>query len=332
MPPSGYPVLNVSSSTDILFVHPNYRINVFGFLPGREIAADPESDLNVGLLDQEAALKWVQKHIVHFGGDPNAVSIWGQSAGAGSVLAHTISRKHNPPLFHRALLSSPYWPKTYRYNAPEAQDLYDRMVNLTGCTGIDSLRCLKTAPLSVLQAANTVVVGSHLYGTSQYTWAPVIDGSFLPKPLSEVTRGDINGQAILGMYNTREGDYFMPPGLREPAPTIISGTPWFNSSEASLDIWLRGYLPTFSEKDIQNVKRLYPGAGETETMRYNDTFTRAGLIYRDSVLACPAFWAVGNVAPEKGTAWMGEYTVAPANHASDTIWVSLSLFSYVPPF
>lgn len=52
----GYPVLNVSSSNDLVFVYPNYRVNAFGLLPGREIAADPLSDLNPGLLDQHAVV------------------------------------------------------------------------------------------------------------------------------------------------------------------------------------------------------------------------------------------------------------------------------------
>lgn len=319
MPPSGFPVLNVSASTDIIFVHPNYRINVFGFLPGRQIAEDSNSDLNVGLLDQEAALQWVQQHISSFGGDRNSVSIWGQSAGAGSVLSHLIGRKHSPPLFQRALLSSPYWPKTYRHDGPEAQALYDKMVNMTGCGGPDSLDCLKRAPLATLQAANTEIVGSQLYGSSQYTWAPVIDGIFLPKPVSNVSFSDINAHVVFSMYNTREGDYFMPPGLRE---SVSIGAPPFNNTLASMDKWLRGYLPDLNEDDMDAVKHAYPPSGQTERLAYNDTFTRAGLVYRDSVLACPAFWAAES-ASEGGTSWIGEYSIPPANHASDTTWVSL---------
>lgn len=58
LPPSAYPILNVSESTDLVFVYPNYRTNAFGFLPGREVGEDREgSDLNPGLLDQDAAIK-----------------------------------------------------------------------------------------------------------------------------------------------------------------------------------------------------------------------------------------------------------------------------------
>lgn len=58
LPPSALPVLNVSDATDLVVVYANYRTNAFGFLPGREVAADTEgSDLNPGLLDQDAAIK-----------------------------------------------------------------------------------------------------------------------------------------------------------------------------------------------------------------------------------------------------------------------------------
>jgi carboxylesterase type B len=92
LPPPACLILNVSSSSNILFIYPNDRVNAFGFLPGSQIAADPTSDLNPGLLDQAAALKWTRKYVKEFGGDPGDVSIWGQSAGGGSAVAHWLHR------------------------------------------------------------------------------------------------------------------------------------------------------------------------------------------------------------------------------------------------
>jgi carboxylesterase type B len=101
IPPAGYPVLNVSSNNDFIFVYPNYRVNAFGFLSGAEIAASPTSDSNTGLLDQLAVLKWTNKYIEQFGGNPQNVSIWGQSAGGGSVVAQVIANggKTEPCVF-----------------------------------------------------------------------------------------------------------------------------------------------------------------------------------------------------------------------------------------
>lgn len=198
IPPAGYPVLNVSSTTDLVFVYPNYRTNAFGFLPGKEIAADEDgSDLNPGLLDQDAAIRWAKAHISRFGGDPDSIGIWGQSAGAGSVVAQVIARAgvpDKPRLITRALASSPFWAKTYGYDAPEAQAVYDRFSALAGCgAGNGSLACLKEADVQTLRDASLVVDASHTYNTSSYTWAPVIDGRFLTKRLAEAAElGEVN--------------------------------------------------------------------------------------------------------------------------------------------
>lgn len=121
------------------------------------------------------------------------------------------------------------------------------------------------------------------------------------------------------MYNTHEGENFIPPGLANANNT---GSPPFNSSIASFDNWLSGYLPGFSQADLDSVKQLYPAVGSTETIAgYNDTYTRAGLIYRDSVLACPGYW-MATAAP-RGS-YLGEYSISPAKHGSDTGWVRSS--------
>ncbi|KAH6684986.1 carboxylesterase [Plectosphaerella plurivora] len=316
IPPSAYPILDVSDSSDMIFIYPNYRTNAFGFLPGKEVAADASSDLNPGLLDQEAVIKWASKHARAFGGDPNDITVWGQSAGGGSVVAQAISRGGEPKLFKKAMSNSPFWSKTYKHDSPEAQDVYDTLASRTGCAGPDSLKCLKALDVQVIRDASLFISGSHQFTTSSFTWGPVIDGEFLREPLSAVAAGKagVNMEVAFAMHNTQEGENFVPPGL---ARDVDTGTPAFNSSDASFDKWLRGYLPAFSECEIEAVKRHYPPAGETETVTYNTTYVRAGLIFRDSVLSCPAMW-FANSAP-KGS-WLGEYSMNPSKHASDVFW------------
>ncbi|RDX42817.1 alpha/beta-hydrolase [Lentinus brumalis] len=70
----------------VIYVAVNYRVNVFGFLGGAEV--EKAGIGNLGLQDQRTALHWVQKHISSFGGDPNKVMIWGESAGLMSVFFH----------------------------------------------------------------------------------------------------------------------------------------------------------------------------------------------------------------------------------------------------
>ncbi|KAF2625868.1 alpha/beta-hydrolase [Macroventuria anomochaeta] len=315
IPPSGYPVLNVSESNDYVVVYSNYRTNVFGFLPGKKVAESRVVDLNTGLLDQQAALQWIQKYIHHFGGSKDDVTIWGQSAGGGSVVAQTIATGNKgKKLFKKAMSSSPFWPKTYRYDSPENEAIYQQVITDVGCANsTDEIACLKTADLQALRDSALRLSTSLQYTTSSFTFGPIIDDSFLAEPLSEVVRkGKLNAPTVLTSYNLHEGENFIPPGLQN-ADTASDG---FNSSVSSFDAWLSGSLPGLREKDIAKAKTLYPVSGTAEEISYNTTYIRAGLLYRDLVLACPAYWLSRKA--DKG--WLIDYTISPAKHASDTIY------------
>jgi carboxylesterase type B len=314
IPPSGFPVLNVSSANDYVVVYSNYRTNVFGFLPGSKIASHPDVDLNPGLLDQQAALKWIQKYIHNFGGDPNNVTIWGQSAGGGSVVAQTIATgNRHKSLFTKALLSSPFWPKTPRYDAPESEAIYAQTLQDVGCTNsTDEIACLKYTDIQLLRDSALRLSTSRQYTTSAFTFGPVIDDTFLTVPLSTAIKTNtLNADLVLASYNLHEGENFIPPGFANSTTSPIDG---FNSSSSSFNTWLSGFLPDLTPTDITALKTLYPPTGTAEEIAYNSTYTRAGLLYRDIVLACPAYW-LSRTAANKG--WLMEYTISPAKHASD---------------
>ncbi|KAB5563422.1 carboxylesterase [Coniochaeta sp. 2T2.1] len=337
LPPSAYPILNVSyTSSDIVFIYPNYRTNAFGLLAGAEVLNDPNSDTNAGLLDQRAAIAWANRYAPHFGGDPDDVSIWGQSAGGGSVLAQVIADQDfdggnsRGGKFTKALASSPYWAKTYDADSPEAQWNYDTLVNRTGCgSARDTLACLKGVDVQTIRDASLYITTTHVYNTSSYTWAPVIDGRFLPRRLTvAVAEGRVNSRVGFGMFNTHEGETFVPGGLGQAHD---SGSPAFNSSDASFDGWLSGFLPGLRRCELEAVKRYYPRSGSSELIpSYEGWYTAAGLIFRDVVLACPAYWMAG---AQPGGSWLGEYSIAPAKHASDTYWWnSVNVAQQTDPF
>jgi len=100
----------LAADGNVIVVTINYRVNYLGFLTHPALRADAGDDLdsasgNFGLLDQIQAMKWIRDHIADFGGDPDRVTIGGQSAGARNTLAHIISPL-SAGLFHRALVMS----------------------------------------------------------------------------------------------------------------------------------------------------------------------------------------------------------------------------------
>lgn len=90
----------------IVVVTINYRLNVFGFLCHPDITKEaPEAPANFGHLDQQAGTKWVKRNIAAFGGDPENITIGGQSAGGGSVLSQ-LTAPQNENLFQKAIIES----------------------------------------------------------------------------------------------------------------------------------------------------------------------------------------------------------------------------------
>lgn len=344
IPPSGFPVLNASTLNDYVVVYSNYRTNVFGFLAGERVAKSPDMDLNVGLRDSRAALEWIQKYIGHFGGDAGNMTIWGQSAGGGSVVGQVVAgarwksetgrrtgtkevgsetRKGNK-LFHKAMATSPFWPKTPAFNSPYSERLYSRVVQETGCANPDAdeeIACLKTVDVQKLREVSLGMENWHQYTESTFTWGPVVDGDFIAKPLSYIVKsGKLDVGAVLTSYNLHEGENFVPPGFTSPISNTTTGADGFNSSSASFNNWLRGFLPYFSDDEIAAVEDIYPANGEAEELKWNTTYERAGMVYRDLILACPALWLADTAPARKG--WLVEYTIDPAKHASDTVYVS----------
>lgn len=95
------------ASKDVVLVSINYRLGVFGFLTYPELSEESENNVsgNYGILDQIEALKWIKKNIAQFGGDPENVTIFGQSAGAGSVKTLCASPL-TKGMFNKAIIMS----------------------------------------------------------------------------------------------------------------------------------------------------------------------------------------------------------------------------------
>jgi carboxylesterase type B len=134
---------SVRINKPVIVVAISYRLSAMGWLFSIEV--QNKGVTNLGLRDQWKALKWIQENIAGFGGDPDNVTIWGQSAGAFSVGWLTLAYGgNNSGLFKRAIMVSGSSFGNSNGNLIEAQTAYNNIANSTGCYyAIDSLQCLR---------------------------------------------------------------------------------------------------------------------------------------------------------------------------------------------
>ncbi|KAI0703918.1 alpha/beta-hydrolase [Earliella scabrosa] len=171
---------SIELNQPVLFAAMNYRVNVFGFLGGREVSEAGVG--NIGLHDQREGLRWIKKHIAAFGGDPDKVTLWGASAGAVSVALQMVTNGGNTEgLFRGAIMSAGSPPPTG--HIADHQSTYDAVVQEVGCaSAADTLECLRHVSADTLLAAATSQPFIFDYPGLAMIWAPRADGVFLKAP------------------------------------------------------------------------------------------------------------------------------------------------------
>ena len=162
----------------IVAVTVNYRVNVFGFLCHPEITKEsPEAPGNFGFLDQQAATRWVKRNIAAFGGDPENITIGGQSAGGMSVCAQ-LTCPENKGLFQRAIIQSGAFAPPYPFHFGLSGSLKD--AEESGKAFFDFLGVKSLAEARALDAVtlrNKALEWDGVHGWGR-TFGEAVDGKF----------------------------------------------------------------------------------------------------------------------------------------------------------
>ena len=168
---------------NVVIVTINYRLGIFGFFADADLAAESPHHAtgNYGLLDQAAAIAWVHRNITAFGGDPNNITIFGESAGSFSVsslMASPLSKNliaraigESGAAFHSSGLPYPPLAETEKVDAAFAQSAFNT-------TSLADLRKLSADDLVRAASAHTTPPPPH--------FGPVVDGYFLPESVPEI--------------------------------------------------------------------------------------------------------------------------------------------------
>ena len=282
---SGVPIYDgeAMAKKGIVFVIFNYRVGIFGFLAHPDLTKESPQKVsgNYGFLDQIAALRWVRNNIAVFGGDPDNVTIDGQSAGAGAVNC-LIASPLAKGLFQKAIAQS---GADFIKDTPGSPDINDPDLKMAEQEGIrvseqfkvSSIAGLRNIPAEQLQKLNF----------NDWSWV-VVDGYFLPLTVAAIFRQHKeNNVALLTGWNE---DEILPEHVKTAADfqkdvqknfgsygkELLEYYPASNDSEAAIsqgklsrDIWFGANNYTFANIETSHGKTVYvyrftrrvPGAG-----------------------------------------------------------------------
>lgn len=242
----------------------NYRLGAFGFFAHPSLAREGHAVGNYGLMDQQAALAWLQRNIAAFGGDPANVTIAGESSGGNSVMAHIASPSAAGLFQHAAAMSG--GAVVLRHPAfgaarplAEAEKAGLGLAKAAGCErgGAACLRALSARRLLAVQTP---------YATRQV----LIDGTILPKHPADIYReGPVNQVTLISGSTRDEGRFFA--ALAE----IAAGKPMTADGYArELEIYYGAEL-------APRVAREYP------LERYDSASEAYSAAVTDSLFSCP---------------------------------------------
>ena len=299
-----------ATKQNVVIVTVNYRIGALGWLASSEFHG------NYGFEDQQLAMEWVKDNIVGFGGNPQSVTLWGQSAGGGTIAVH-LSNSRSDPLFHRAIVESNPFSIPYR-NQDTAPELTNLFLNEVGCAETD-LACLRNkssaeiliaqqASVSRLQISLTSSGAANFLINAFLPWTPNVGNTTgkVKNPTEAWLSGQIQDKPIIVGTTKHEGIIYLYGAIRG---LLGSGVPMPSVLYTGMLYAIFGL-----DKSI-SVSNKYP----TST----DNRLAASQVATEYVFACPSRRVVYNIAKDcdrKSPIYL--YEVDHPMSFSEAVWTS----------
>nr|XP_056722751.1 cholinesterase-like [Euleptes europaea] len=291
----------LAATENVIVVSMNYRLGALGFL-----SLPPAAPGNMGLLDQQLALRWVRENAAAFGGDPTRITIFGESAGGASVNYHLLS-PGSKPLFERAVLQSGTAVASWVWVSPEeakwrALDLARKM----GCTEDES-----SAIVNCLQEKGVEEFPTYKFSAEalNLTFVPTTDGDFLPDdPQKLVESRRFQFKPIMIGTTSDEGSVF----IFYAAPFLCTSNECILTREKLLE-GLKMSLPNATDDLIQAIAQRYSQAEPEGPARYRSALSQA---WGDYLFVCPA----NKVATETARSGSPVYAYTFTHRSTGSVW------------
>lgn len=270
----------------------SYRVNIFGFAESDALAA--ADSLNLGLLDQRLGLEWIKDNIQLFGGNPNNITVFGQSAGAFSIGVQLLAyggSNLKPLPFQRMITESGASSSIVGIETNSSAGHTSEVAALVNCRSSNSqqqLSCLRDVPLETLNNVTSAykIKVDPLSGIGVFQ--PKSHTSFLPDRPSKLLRDGRfpNNVDILTGWNEDDGTLFEPAKIKSDADVIAA-----LRSETFLDNQM-------TDESFAEMLTLYPVSDFSNYPAENISaqFFRTARISRDIQFTCPSIFMVDAMA------------------------------------
>lgn len=275
----------IARETGTVVVSMNYRLGQLGFLAHAALTEESpdQASGNYGLMDQTAALKWVQQNIAAFGGDPDNVTIFGESAGAFSVCSHLASAQ-SADLFARAILQSGSCERPWPTLAA-AQAQGDAFSEALGCDSEeDVLSCMRAKSADEVLSALPPGPNFGFNPTDAPTghWGPVLDGAFFTEqPSDSFSSGNFNQVPVIVGFTREEARLFIWLGEIAEPPLEVTA----ESYEAQIARLVGGDTELAARAALE-----YPLEG------YPEPAVALAAVATDTIFRCPGKREVAKLA------------------------------------
>lgn len=265
---------NLSKRGDVVVVSINHRLNVLGFLDLSAYGEKYKYSANNSILDMAEALKWVQTNITNFGGDPNNVTIFGQSGG-GAKVNTLMGMPQAKGLFHKAINQSGSF-RTQLLEKEDTQAIGAEVLSLLDLksTEVDSLQNIPFEKLSNVssQALKNVAAKMREQGKPVIgfglNWGPSKDGEILPYQLFSQEAFELSKDIPL-MLGTTKNEFAPFANMR-----------FVGASDEEIYAHIKQEWGAKSEEYIKAVKKAYPNDTEVKDLIDVDTMFRPGAVHQ----------------------------------------------------
>jgi para-nitrobenzyl esterase len=302
----------------VIVVNVAYRLGAMGFLAHPSLASDGAAG-NYGIMDQQAALKWVQENIVQFAGDKNNVTLFGESAGGFSVMTHLAS-PGSKGLFSKAMIQSGNYGNDRQLSGVQmgaaSTAIADTAINAAKAAGVTGIACNAGAVTAAcLRSLPDPVIRTYLanaISTALPIMVPSVDGKVLTKSVKATFAAGENIK-VPTVNGTNENEYALYIAINEAGRRAAATPPNFDPANTSFSLPAAGYAPTIAGLtagtgiDVNAViANFYPLTNYGSNPAVQPSLAAASLA-TDLGFSCPALRTSQRIATQGSPIYMYEF-------------------------